>query len=96
MNFFGGLSAPEIALVLDISLATVERDWATAWVASRNGRSAARRRRGRRALATLKELLHQALPLTPARRAALLDVECAGEPELRVRNSNRCSRRTPE
>ena len=32
----------------------------------------------------LKELLHQALPLTPARRAALLDVECAGEPELRA------------
>src|ERR1700734_3204936 len=32
----------------------------------------------------LKELLHQALPLTPARRAALLDDECAGEPELRA------------
>jgi RNA polymerase sigma factor (TIGR02999 family) len=30
MKFFGGLSAPEIAQVLDISLATVERDWATA------------------------------------------------------------------
>ena len=26
----------------------------------------------------LKELLHQALPLTPARRAALLDDECDG------------------
>jgi len=30
MKFFGGLSAPEIAEVLGISLATVERDWATA------------------------------------------------------------------
>jgi RNA polymerase sigma-70 factor (ECF subfamily) len=30
MKFFGGLSAQEIAVVLDISLATVERKWATA------------------------------------------------------------------
>lgn len=30
MKFFGGLSAPEISEVLGISLATVERDWATA------------------------------------------------------------------
>jgi RNA polymerase sigma factor (TIGR02999 family) len=30
MKFFGGLSAPDIASVLGISLATVERDWATA------------------------------------------------------------------
>jgi RNA polymerase sigma factor (TIGR02999 family) len=30
MKFFGGLTAPEIAKVLGISLATVERDWATA------------------------------------------------------------------
>jgi RNA polymerase sigma factor (TIGR02999 family) len=30
MKFFGGLSAPDIAGVLGISLATVERDWATA------------------------------------------------------------------
>jgi RNA polymerase sigma factor (TIGR02999 family) len=30
MKFFGGLSAPEIAQVLGISLATVERDWRTA------------------------------------------------------------------
>jgi RNA polymerase sigma factor (TIGR02999 family) len=30
MKFFGGLSAPEISQVLGISLATVERDWATA------------------------------------------------------------------
>ncbi len=30
MKFFGGLSAPDIAEVLGISLATVERDWATA------------------------------------------------------------------
>jgi RNA polymerase sigma factor (TIGR02999 family) len=30
MKFFGGLSAPEIARVLGISLATVERDWRTA------------------------------------------------------------------
>jgi hypothetical protein len=29
-EFFGGLSAPEIARLLGISLATVERDWATA------------------------------------------------------------------
>ena len=28
MKFFGGLSAPEIAEALGISLATVERDWA--------------------------------------------------------------------
>jgi len=32
MKFFGGLSAPEIAQVLEISVATVERDWATARV----------------------------------------------------------------
>jgi DNA-directed RNA polymerase specialized sigma24 family protein len=30
MKFFGGLSAEEIAAVLSISLATVERKWATA------------------------------------------------------------------
>ncbi|MGO9949724.1 MAG: ECF-type sigma factor [Steroidobacteraceae bacterium] len=30
MKFFGGLSAPEISEVLGISLATVDRDWATA------------------------------------------------------------------
>lgn len=30
MKFFGGLTAPEIADVLTISLATVERDWAVA------------------------------------------------------------------
>ena len=30
MKFFGGLSAPEISQLLGISLATVERDWATA------------------------------------------------------------------
>jgi eukaryotic-like serine/threonine-protein kinase len=32
----------------------------------------------------LKELLHQALPLTPAQRAAFLDDECADEPDLRA------------
>jgi RNA polymerase sigma factor (TIGR02999 family) len=32
MKFFGGLSEPDIASVLGISLATVERDWATARV----------------------------------------------------------------
>jgi len=32
MKFFGGLSAPEIAEVLGISRATVDRDWATARV----------------------------------------------------------------
>jgi serine/threonine protein kinase len=32
----------------------------------------------------LKELLHQAVPLAPAQRAAFLDDECAGEPDLRA------------
>lgn len=34
LRFFGGLSSPQIAQVLDISLATVERDWrfARAWL----------------------------------------------------------------
>lgn len=32
MKFFGGLSAPEIAQMLGISRATVDRDWATARV----------------------------------------------------------------
>lgn len=32
MKFFGGLSAPEISQVLQISRATVDRDWATARV----------------------------------------------------------------
>jgi RNA polymerase sigma-70 factor (ECF subfamily) len=30
MKFFGGLSAPEVADVLGLSRATVDRDWATA------------------------------------------------------------------
>jgi RNA polymerase sigma factor (TIGR02999 family) len=42
MKFFGGLSAPEIAEVLGISLATVERDWATAriWLRREMSRAA--------------------------------------------------------
>jgi RNA polymerase sigma factor (TIGR02999 family) len=32
MKFFGGLSAPEISQVLNLSRATVDRDWATARV----------------------------------------------------------------
>ena len=42
MKFFGGLSAPEIAQVLGISLATVERDWATAriWLRREMSRAA--------------------------------------------------------
>jgi RNA polymerase sigma factor (TIGR02999 family) len=43
MKFFGGLSTREIADVLDISLATVERKWATAriWLRREMNRSAA-------------------------------------------------------
>lgn len=43
MKFFGGFSAPEIAQVLGVSLATVERDWATAriWLRRQMTRSAA-------------------------------------------------------
>lgn len=43
MKFFGGLSAQEIADVLGISLATVERKWATAriWLRREMSRSAA-------------------------------------------------------
>jgi RNA polymerase sigma factor (TIGR02999 family) len=42
MKFFGGLSAAEIAVVLNISLATVERKWATAriWLRREMKRSA--------------------------------------------------------
>ena len=42
MKFFGGLSAPEISQVLGISLATVERDWATAriWLRRQMSRAA--------------------------------------------------------
>ena len=32
----------------------------------------------------LKELLHEAMPLAPAERAAFLDDECAAEPDLRA------------
>jgi RNA polymerase sigma factor (TIGR02999 family) len=41
MKFFGGLSAPEIAHVLGVSLATVERDWRTAriWLRREMSRS---------------------------------------------------------
>jgi RNA polymerase sigma factor (sigma-70 family) len=41
MKFFGGLTAAEIAQVLDISLATVERDWAVArlWLRREMGRT---------------------------------------------------------
>jgi RNA polymerase sigma factor (TIGR02999 family) len=42
MKFFGGLSAPDIAQVLGISLATVEREWATAriWLRREMSRAA--------------------------------------------------------
>jgi RNA polymerase sigma factor (TIGR02999 family) len=42
MKFFGGLSSPEIAEVLGISRATVDRDWATArvWLHRQMGRTA--------------------------------------------------------
>jgi DNA-directed RNA polymerase specialized sigma24 family protein len=41
MKFFGGLSEREIAQVLGISLATVERDWRTAriWLRREMARS---------------------------------------------------------
>lgn len=41
MKFFGGLSAPEIAEVLGLSRATVDRDWATAriWLHRQMSRS---------------------------------------------------------
>jgi len=43
MRFFGGLSMPEIADVLGISVATVERDWSTAriWLRREMGTTAA-------------------------------------------------------
>jgi RNA polymerase sigma factor (TIGR02999 family) len=43
MKFFGGLSAADIAQVLGISLATVEREWATAriWLRREMSRAAA-------------------------------------------------------
>ena len=43
MKFFGGLSAPEIAEVLGMSRATVDRDWATArvWLHRQINRSGA-------------------------------------------------------
>ena len=43
MKFFGGLSAQDIAEVLGISLATVERDWSTAriWLRREMSRAAA-------------------------------------------------------
>jgi RNA polymerase sigma-70 factor (ECF subfamily) len=39
LRFFGGLAAPEVAETLDISVATVEREWriARAWLAARLG-----------------------------------------------------------
>ena len=42
MKFFGGLSAPDISQVLGISLATVEREWATAriWLRREMSRAA--------------------------------------------------------
>jgi DNA-directed RNA polymerase specialized sigma24 family protein len=42
MKFFGGLSASDISQVLGISLATVEREWATArsWLRREMGRAA--------------------------------------------------------
>jgi RNA polymerase sigma factor (TIGR02999 family) len=42
MKFFGGLSAPDISRVLGISLATVEREWATAriWLRREMSRAA--------------------------------------------------------
>jgi RNA polymerase sigma factor (TIGR02999 family) len=43
MKFFGGLSSPEIAQVLSLSRATVDRDWATArvWLHRQISRAAA-------------------------------------------------------
>ncbi len=42
LRFFGGLDAPEIARVLNVSLGTVERDWrfARAWLQTEISRSA--------------------------------------------------------
>jgi RNA polymerase sigma factor (TIGR02999 family) len=42
MKFFGGLTSPEISEVLGVSLATVERDWATAriWLRREMSRTA--------------------------------------------------------
>jgi len=43
MKFFGGLSAPEISQVMNLSRATVDRDWATAriWLHRQMSRAAA-------------------------------------------------------
>ena len=39
LRFFGGLTMPEVAHVLEVSTATVERDWrvAKAWISARLG-----------------------------------------------------------
>ena len=82
LGFSGGLALQEIWVVLDVSLATVERDWelARAWpFDALSGRPA----NDGETLARFSEILHRALEQSLEARQAFLDQERAGDLALR-------------
>ena len=83
LRFFGGLSIEETADVLEVSPATVKRQWSTA-------RAFLHREMARAAVMMtperwhrISEILEQALELAPEKRPRFLDVACSSDPELR-------------
>ena len=79
--FFGGLSVEEVAAVLGVSKRTVEAEWTLirAWLRRANRRLSAWHRSTTRGPGDLSSVCS----LPPAERAAHLDRECSGQPELR-------------
>ena len=83
LRFFGGLTADETAVALQVSSKTVLRDWefARAWLQRELTREAGRLTPER--LREIERLFHEARERTPAERDAFLARACADDPPLR-------------
>ncbi|RMG54074.1 MAG: hypothetical protein D6723_05830 [Acidobacteria bacterium] len=82
LRFFGGLTIEETAEVLDLSPATVKREWNTAKPGS-IARSPQEAWMTPERWEQVKELFEAALALEASERAAFLDEACGGDEALR-------------
>ena len=90
LKFFGGLTTEEIAEVLQVSGATVEREWAfaRAWlydaIEGSGGDSTVGSAMSSARFRRCEELFHAAAALAEDEREAFLQRSCADDPELRA------------